>query len=158
LKQIKKNKRSNDQEISEQINEDDDDLDHYFESEVKGNTQSENIQSELSDQLLMNDVKALGLQDKIPMNANIFEYYENLRTKGLISEDIFDMVMVVLSAPATQVSVERAFSALGLVLPAKRSSLKDSTIDDILICYLNLELLSLFHFEIPNPPSNVEHT
>lgn len=57
-------------------------------------------------------------------------------------------VMVILSAPATQVSVERAFSALALVLNPLRTSLKGAAINDILLCALNDDVLSLLDFEM----------
>ena len=109
-----------------------DGLDDYFESEVRGSSTSANIHEEISNQALINDIKALGQQEKISMSVNTFSHYENLRSKGLIREDLFDIVMVALSAPAIQVSVERACSTLSLLMLPKWSSLKDSTIDDIL--------------------------
>lgn len=63
------------------------------------------------------------------------------------------MVMVALSAPATQVSVERAFSALALVMEPRRLSLKGTSIDNILICALNRDLLQFVDFDFPSPSS-----
>lgn len=92
--------------------DDDDDLDRYFETEVRGKTRSNDVEVQLSDNALLAEIRVLGQQDKIPMKTDIFAHYDNLRGKNLISEELYDMIMVALSAPATQVSVERAFSAL----------------------------------------------
>lgn len=79
--------------------------------------------------------------------ASIFQYYEDLLRKKEINEDVFDMAVTVLAAPATQVSVERSFSALGIVLDQRRMKMKGSMIDDILVCRLNSELFSVVNFE-----------
>lgn len=43
------------------------------------------------------------------------------------------LAQVALGVPATQVSVERAFSALKFVLSEQRSRLSASTLDDLLL-------------------------
>ena len=47
---------------------------------------------------------------------------DEMRINKKIDEDLSDMVSVVLSAPATQVSVERAFSALAVIMEQRRMS------------------------------------
>lgn len=54
---------------------------------------------------------------------------------------MFRLASVVLSAPSTQVSVERAFSALKLILTDHRQRLSDQRIQDIMVLKLNPDLL-----------------
>ena len=49
--------------------------------------------------------------------------------------------IVLYSVPSNQVSVERAFSALRLVLSDQRASLNEETLDNILMLKLNPKLL-----------------
>ena len=72
----------------------------------------ENSNKEPSSLDILKDIRKLGAQKKIPISSNIFQHYNDLRSKKKISQDMFQMVTVVLAAPATQVSVERSFSAL----------------------------------------------
>lgn len=55
-------------------------------------------------------------------------------------QDLWNVISVVLAAPATQVSVERAFSALAIILSKLRSRLSEETLQNILIVKLNIEL------------------
>ncbi|XP_062549817.1 uncharacterized protein LOC134214469 [Armigeres subalbatus] len=54
---------------------------------------------------------------------------------------MFRLAVVIYSAPSTQVSVERAFSALKLILTDHRQRLSDRRIQDIMVLKLNPELL-----------------
>ena len=82
------------------------------------------------------------------MASNIFHHYEELRRKNLTDQDLFDMAVV---APATQVSVERAFSALAPILQPHRLNLKASVVNDLLVCALNKHLFCLIDFESMTP-------
>lgn len=53
---------------------------------------------------------------------------------------LFELARVVLSAPATQVSVERAFSALRYILNDYRTSLGSDSLENILIVRLNFDM------------------
>lgn len=101
----------------------------------------------MSDTEMLEQIRRLGLQDKIELKSNIFGYYEDLKKRHGIDEDLFEAVMVVLAAPATQVSVERAFSALALLWDSTRLNLKGSTTDNILAITLNRQLSNLVNFE-----------
>jgi hAT family C-terminal dimerisation region len=149
MKQVKCNKESREQTTLETNS---DSEDEFFELGINGKSEKSFTKEEISEQILLENIKTLGKQEKIKMKEDVLEYYETLKTKGLISDDLFDMAMIALSAPATQVSVERAFSAFGLVMTPKRSSLRGKSIDNILMCNLNRNLLNLFNFEVPNPP------
>lgn len=138
LKRIKDIRKSQDENNLNRaqtlpLNEDLDDLDSFFEISNSAIAETPNGAENLSDATLIQQIRQLGRQEKIPMKANIFDYYNDLRRNNKIDEDLYQMAIVVLAAPATQVSVERAFSALGLILTQRRINLKGSKLNDILL-------------------------
>lgn len=70
------------------------------------------------------------LDRKIP----ILEFWEENKAAY---PHLYKNSAVVLGAPATQVSVERAFSGLKFILRDNRNSLKENTLEDILIIRAN---------------------
>lgn len=62
-------------------------------------------------------------------SQNIFSYWK-LKKKSFPL--LYQLAQIVLSAPATQVTVERLFSSLKFVLSNLRMSFKDNLVDDIL--------------------------
>lgn len=76
---------------------------------------------------------------KLVHGQNIIQHWFEL-TK--MDQDLWSVVSVILAAPATQVSVERAFSALAIILSKLRSRLSEETLHDILIVKLNIDLCS----------------
>jgi hypothetical protein len=146
-KRIKSNK-SEQIEVPQVYSESEEEtLDSFFERTGNSRFLDENTQNQLRDLDLLAQIKSLGNQKKIPMKTNIFTYYEDLHTKQQISADLFELIMTILAAPATQVSVERAFSGLALLLQPHRLNMKDTTIDDVLVCGLNKELIHTVNFE-----------
>ena len=115
------------------------------------NEEPKELEENSSDGFLLKKFRDLGSQEQISMASIIFHHYEELRRKYLIDQDLFDMAVVVLSAPATQVSVEGAFSALALILQPHRLNLKSSVVDDLLVGALNKHLFSLIDFESMTP-------
>lgn len=61
--------------------------------------------------------------------------------------ELYEVATLLLSVPSNQVSVERSFSALGLVLTDKRTKMHDDTLENILIIKLNKQL---FEKIVPN--------
>lgn len=102
------------------------------------------------------------------IDANICEDLENLaglprlklKTSGSQPETILDhwlnmksskpelyrLATAFLGIPCTQVSVERSFSALALILTKQRTLLDEQTLADILLIRLNSELLKKVDF------------
>lgn len=151
IKQNKNSENSTNSNVSDaNVDANDEDLDSYFECALKGRQIEPSEREKVSDRHLLEQIRSLGRQQKTPMKNNIFEFYDNLRVANLIDQDLFDMVMVALSAPATQVSVERAFSGLAIVLQSNRMNIKGTKIDDVLICGLNRELINFIDFENMN--------
>ncbi|XP_047020001.1 zinc finger BED domain-containing protein 4-like isoform X2 [Helicoverpa zea] len=66
----------------------------------------------------------------LPSNTNILNYWES---KKITDPQLYLISKIALATPATQVSVERLFSSLKFIMNNLRISLKDTTIDDILI-------------------------
>lgn len=132
----------------------DDILDEFVQNRNKGSAEPEQVEQprvsvrvEKEQQKFLKDkIRRLGHQKKIPIKSDIFKYYEELFSANLIDKECYELVMLVLSAPATQVSVERSFSALAIVMGPHRISLKGEIIDDILVCALNKDLLELVDF------------
>lgn len=107
---------------------------------------NQNIQEEQSsaDGTFLLKLENLCRRSHMSFDENVFEYFEKIRNED---DDIYELAITVLAAPATQVSVERAFSSLGILMHYKRCSLKEDTIDDILVCHLNQDILSFVNYE-----------
>ncbi|XP_055906354.1 zinc finger BED domain-containing protein 4-like [Eupeodes corollae] len=71
---------------------------------------------------------------RLPLDTNILTFFQNLKLK---SPNIFEIAMVVLGVPATQVSVERAFSSLSFILSERRYNLNSKTLESLLLVRLN---------------------
>ncbi|KAJ6644591.1 hypothetical protein Bhyg_09560 [Pseudolycoriella hygida] len=153
LKRIHKEKyNKNGTDVTENItkdrvgDDDDDELDRFMDAELAKNVSKSTTRPTDEVEMLMK-IKRLGMHDKISMKSSVFSFYENLLHRQAIDDDIFEAVTVVLSAPATQVSVERAFSALALLMDDLRCNLLGSTIDNILLIGLNRELVPMIDFD-----------
>lgn len=70
----------------------------------------------------------------IDLNANIMTYWES---KKYVYPYLYKIATILHSVPATQVSVERAFSALRLVLSDLRSNMSSDTLAKTLFLKLN---------------------
>lgn len=120
--------------------EDKNDFDKFFEESFL----SESSPNVLSDQFLLEKIIKISLQPRQIFIIDPFEYYEQFRNKDPL---LFELATTVLAAPATQVSVERAFSALKILITPQRTNLKKKTIEDVLLVSLNREMISCVNFE-----------
>lgn len=73
-------------------------------------------------------------EGRVDIDSNLVEYWERKKYFFPYLKEIFDVVHAV---PATQVSVERSFSALRLVLSDLRCNLSDTTLEVIMFLKLN---------------------
>lgn len=80
---------------------------------------------------------------RLHAETNVLEYWLNLKFS---KPDLHQLAVVALSVPTTQVSVERAFSALALVLTDHRTRLSEETLENILILRLNKNLFDDLKF------------
>jgi hypothetical protein len=148
FKRIKANQASQNLDTSSLAGDIDSD-DEYFETNINANDSSDSAQR-VSDNDLIRKIRTMSSQDKVPFKTNILEYYQEKYRKKLIDEDLYKLALIVLSAPVTQVSVERSFSGLSGLLVQKRNQIADETISDVLLCNLNRDLIELVDFENMN--------
>lgn len=80
----------------------------------------------------------LQYEEKLPFCTNVLEFWKSKSFKNCI---ISKIATVALAAPATQVSVERAFSALPVVLTKYRYNLNSEHLENILLVKLNPSLM-----------------
>lgn len=71
---------------------------------------------------------------RLPLNSDIKQFYHDVKFK---LPQMSELAQVMLATPATQVSVERSFSALNFILNEKRTSVSPENINSILIVKLN---------------------
>lgn len=75
--------------------------------------------------------------EALSMGERLYHVHENVlnfwTVKKLSDEDLGALAEIALAVPATQSSVERAFSGLHSVLSPQRTKLSDQHLDDILI-------------------------
>lgn len=71
---------------------------------------------------------------RLSPRTDVLQFWHNHTEKELKS-----IAEIVLAAPATQVSVERAFSTLKFILSDLRASVDEDLLEDILLLNLNTE-------------------
>ena len=72
--------------------------------------------------------------ERIDKDADILAWWESAKLSRPL---LYQLAVVVLAMPATQVSVERSFSSLKFVLSPYRSSIRASVLEDILLVRAN---------------------
>ncbi|XP_036317585.1 uncharacterized protein LOC118732561 [Rhagoletis pomonella] len=80
-----------------------------------------------------------------PFDSNILDNFRKLYRNDA---DMLQLMEVVLAIPATQVSVERAFSALSTILTKLRTKLSKKSLSNLLITKLNFELLKFSTLDV----------
>lgn len=78
-------------------------------------------------------------KSRLDSKTDILKYWESKRYDD---PELYSLAVVALSVPCTQVSVERCFSAVKLLLEDHRLRLGQEKLDDLMIIRLNLDLLS----------------
>lgn len=108
-------------------------LDDYLNSIKESNTSDEE-EDELSDL----DAKFLEIENfhpkRLPSESNILDYWE---AHKYTNTNLYKLATLIHGVPATQVSVERAFSALHYVLGYLRYKLSSENLATILLVKLN---------------------
>ncbi|XP_062549754.1 uncharacterized protein LOC134214385 isoform X2 [Armigeres subalbatus] len=120
--------------VSLNSSEHNDDFDEYL-TEMYGG--SVNMDHELSETRFLQQLQSIDLEPRQNHNYNVWDHW--LRRKTTHPE-LHAVSMIVLATPSNQVSVERAFSALGLVLSNFRTQLAEETLTNILLVKLNKAL------------------
>lgn len=73
-----------------------------------------------------------------PIKSSVLEFW-NKRQEQF--PGLFELASVLLAIPPTQSTVERSFSAFGLILTSRRTNLGDGILEDILLVRFNFHLL-----------------
>lgn len=81
--------------------------------------------------------KQLKLFDVEPRQRHDFDVWNHWISRKASHPQLAQVALVVLATPSSQVSVERSFSALRLVLSDHRTMMSDDTLENILILKLN---------------------
>lgn len=95
------------------------------------------VGSSTSSATFQQQLKALEAEQRQSTTYNVWEHW--IQRKATHPE-LAAVAAVVLAVPATQSMVERAFSALGLVLSPHRSTLGEDTLENILLIKLNKDV------------------
>ncbi|XP_055632507.1 uncharacterized protein LOC129772982 [Toxorhynchites rutilus septentrionalis] len=108
-----------------------DDFDEYLTEMFVGSVDTENRpQTKFLQQL-----QSLDLELRQSHSYNVWDHWVSRKTTH---PELY--AVVVLSTPSNQVSVERAFSVLGLVQSNRRTQLAEDTLTNILLVMLNKTL------------------
>jgi bifunctional polynucleotide phosphatase/kinase len=83
------------------------------------------------------------------LNFNVLNFWEEKKTT---QPDLYSLAMTVFSVPMTQVTVERLFSALKLVLSDLRNSLKKDNVLNVLNVKMNYDIIVQ-----QNKPNNLNY-
>lgn len=103
------------------------------ETTIENNDKSQCTSAKSIDSILR---EFIGEKDAL-QNMTIFEYWENNR---IIKPELYNLAMIIHSIPPTQTTVERAFSAMALILSPLRTNLSDKHLEEILLLRLNKDL------------------
>jgi hypothetical protein len=90
-----------------------------------------------SDMTILQDLNSIQNMKRLHSDTDMIKYYED----NVNSRNLKKLAEVVLAAPASQVSVERAFSGLASILTPQRNRLNAELLNDILVLKLNPDLL-----------------
>uniref|UniRef100_A0A182NT07 HAT C-terminal dimerisation domain-containing protein n=1 Tax=Anopheles dirus TaxID=7168 RepID=A0A182NT07_9DIPT len=92
-------------------------------------------------------VRQLNALDLETHQNSTFNVWHHWMSRKYTHPELYEVATLLLAVPSNQVSVERAFSALGLVLSDKRTKMNDDTLENILLIKLNK---TLFEKILPN--------
>lgn len=106
-----------------------DDMDSFITSMFGGSSSFKGESSSFHKQL-----RQLEAEPRQPFS---YDPWNHWKARKSTHPELYELAMVILAAPSTQVSVERAFSALALVLSDLRTGLSDDTLQNILMIKLN---------------------
>lgn len=73
-----------------------------------------------------------------PVHSSVLSFWERMK---LQLPELYDISTAVTAIPPTQATVERAFSALGLILTSRRTKIGDTILQNILLIRFNKNLM-----------------
>lgn len=123
---------------TDQKGEDDNSIDEYFRQSIDlHNDTEQKRRAEFLESLDHFHHCMMGSKMKIEKGKSLFDFWEENK---LLFPTLYDVACVVNSIPASQATVERAFSALKFVFGEQRGSLTQERLEDILMIKLNGDL------------------
>ena len=84
-------------------------------------------------------INLANFKTRLPSSTNIIMYWE---TQKYNDPELYELATVALSAPVTQVSVERCFSAVKLLLEQHRLRMSPDLLNDLMILRCNKDLIT----------------
>lgn len=75
---------------------------------------------------------------KEPIKSSVLEFWQKRKEQ---SPELYELASVVMAIPPTQSTVERSFSALGLILTSRRTNIGNEILEDILLVRFNSHML-----------------
>lgn len=107
-----------------------------FVTELYGGTLSKTA-NDATDSSFAQQLKALEAEPRQDHTFDVFNHWVKRRESH---PELFEVAMVVVATPSNQISVERSFSALALILTSHRVGLGQDALEDILIIKLNRDI------------------
>ncbi|KAM7306571.1 uncharacterized protein ISCGN_010274 [Ixodes scapularis] len=107
----------------------DDDLELFLKEREEGSSESRTKSSRKSAQI-ERLLESFEREPRIKKEANVLEFWRKEKPRF---PELYQLAVVALAVPATQVSVERAFSGLKYILSCQRTRLTPTTLDDVLL-------------------------
>ncbi|KAL5233767.1 hypothetical protein ACI65C_001177 [Semiaphis heraclei] len=124
-------------DIDEQICDNEDPFEEFLagcshtSSQNRSLNESNESQSLLSSKQLMREkIEEFGRVERLTYKADVINYWKDNK---IAKPELFELAQILMAVPATQVSVERSFSALKFILSDLRSSISSDILEDILI-------------------------
>lgn len=93
--------------------------------------------NEPSSSVFLQQLKALEVEPRQNYGYDVWEHWVNRR---YTHPELYAVAIVVLATPSNQVSVERSFSALPLIMTDRRSRIGEENLGNILFVKLNKDL------------------
>lgn len=87
---------------------------------------------------IQHQITELKNRARVPLNTDALTQWRGLK---LTNPDLYKLATIMLAVPSSQVSVERAFSALALVLTNRRTAMTSENLENILLLKLNFNLM-----------------
>jgi hypothetical protein len=106
--------------------------------------------AENEDKKLLDKILKCGYQSRILVSNENFNIFSYLMAKYQNDPVMLEACLTVAAAPSNQSSVERCFSALRILMSHLRFNLSSTSLNNILICNLNRQLLSRIDFNAMN--------
>jgi hypothetical protein len=88
-------------------------------------------------------IDAFCKENRVDKDTNVLQYWLGRKSSNPV---LFQLSQIVLSVPATQVSVERLFSSLKFILSSQRSQMSEELLNNVLIIRAN-KLFYIFGME-----------